>query len=598
MTHGGGRSDQPAPVALFVYNRPDHAQRTLAALRANTLASQTDLFVFSDGPKSGLDEADVLAVRNVFENVDGFRSVCVEAAVENKGLAASIISGVTKIVSSYGRVIVIEDDLVTHPSTLDYFDSALRHYEDQAGVFSISAYSHPQDVMSIPSGYDFDTYAIPRMQCWGWATWKDRWEKADFSMADFGAFDSSKSLTDAYGYWIGRDSLTTLRSYMRGEKDVWACRWVYAHFKHHAVCICPTQSLVDNIGLDGSGSNCGPSTSLQNDLDSPPITRWRLPPVAAVDPVIFEAFMNVMDPGLLRGAKLAMTTSQDNGPSFAERVSFWSRHPGKMMGRLKELGTDKFVELFGDASKLPKNVLDAEHEKYAAAPSVPLVRLGTSYGGWCVPETGLGKNDVMVSAGAGEDISFDLELTKRFGCKVVVMDPTPRAVAHFAETKTALEAGRPAAINGSATQFYNAGSEDIDRIEFRPWGLWTENNTLRFFAPENPSHVSHSIGNLHETDDGFEAECVTLAELLAREKLNDVSILKLDIEGAEFDVLDALVKSDLRPKFLLAEFHPGQNTDEQQSRPRTLAMVKRLYAEGYRLVWWRGWDYVLEYQTV
>ncbi|MCB1441978.1 MAG: hypothetical protein KDJ72_03070, partial [Methyloceanibacter sp.] len=174
-----------APVALFVYNRADHAQATLEALRGNALASETDLYVFSDGPKSDADRAGVDAVRKLLSGIEGFRSVNVTARPENIGLAQSIIGGVTEIVERHGRVIVIEDDLVTHPATLTYFNRMLDRFETHAGVFSIGAYSHPASIMPVPDDYGYDVYAIPRMQCWGWATWRDRWAKADFAVPEF-----------------------------------------------------------------------------------------------------------------------------------------------------------------------------------------------------------------------------------------------------------------------------------------------------------------------------------------------------------------------------------------------------------------------------
>ena len=121
---------------------------------------------------------------------------------------------------------------------------------------------------------------------------------------------------------------------------------------------------------------------------------------------------------------------------------------------------------------------------------------------------------------------------------------------------------------------------------------------MRFFSPANPTHVSHSIGNLHETEEGFDAECITLSELLRREGHSVISILKLDIEGAEYNVLEDMMAQGLRPRMLLVEFHAGQSELERRSRPKTLALLQRLHAFGYRLIKRDGWDYILEYQGV
>ena len=257
MTEAYPEKSSLAPVALFAYNRPVHLSKTLKALSENNLRDQTDLVIFCDGPKTKLDEADVIAVKKLTENVSGFRSIKVHSKKENQGLAKSIINGVTEVVQQYGRVIVIEDDIVLAPNALNYFNSMLSKYKDRQEIFSISGFSFPSSKMPIPKHYIYDVYAIPRMQCWGWATWRDRWDKADFSVPDYNEFFASESMKNSYGTLIGYDSLSTLDQCMKNRKDVWACRWVYTHFKNNALCLCPIKSLVDNIGLDGSGQNSG-----------------------------------------------------------------------------------------------------------------------------------------------------------------------------------------------------------------------------------------------------------------------------------------------------------------------------------------------------
>ncbi|MGI9419115.1 MAG: FkbM family methyltransferase [Geminicoccaceae bacterium] len=581
---------QLAPVALFVYRRPEHTRKTLDALAANRRAAETDLVIFSDGPKSEADREGVLAVRSLVAGAAGFRSVEIREREDNIGLAQSIISGVTSILETHERVIVIEDDLVTHPAALDYFNRCLDHFADNPGVFSISGYNHPPRIMPVPPDYGFDVYAIPRMQCWGWATWRDRWAKADFSVPDFDAFDASATATEACAYWIGTDSVDTLRACMKDGKDVWACRFGYIHFKHHAVCICPTRSLVDNIGFDGSGSNCGTSDRLRQDIGAYRHEAWRLPDQAMVDPRIFEAFMAVMDPRHPMRSPAAGKT-----PGLTRRLASLARDPRRLAHRLGQKGREAL------ALRSPRHArrsdLEERHRRLSAPPSVPLTRLGTDYGGWWVPERGLGPSDLMISAGAGEDISFDLEVARKFGCRIVVMDPTPRAIAHFEATAKAIETGAKAPINNSKTDCYQADPDDLACIVYRPLGLWIENTKLHFHAPRNPVYVSHSIGNLQDVNDGFDADCVTLDEILSREGYQRISILKIDIEGAEFEVLDQLAASTLRPKYILAEFHPGQSEDERRDKTKTLSTLDRLFDQGYRLVQHRDWDYMLEHQA-
>lgn len=588
-----------APIALFVYNRADHTEKTLTALRRNELAPRTTLIIFSDGPKSAADTQAVEAVRDVIRKIDGFKVVRLEESENNLGLATSIIEGVTRVVNEFGRVIVIEDDLVTHPATLDYFNTALDFYASSPGVFSISGYNHPSSLMVIPPDYKYDVYAIPRMQCWGWATWKEKWAFADFSVPDFQEFMDSQIDQKAYKHLIGSDSLQTLQACMRGDKDVWACRWVYTHFRHNAVCICPTKSLINNIGLDGSGSNCGVTNSFEQDVLSERSNEWNFPKHVFVDQEIFDSFMMVMDtsrntnlhlpPRVEIGTNDSMNENSDSVPhkhSLFERIRYWAFRPRQLLERIQE----RYVN--------SKNVEiePAEADSFITEPTTPLIRIGSDYGGWHVPANGLGPQHFVVSAGAGEDISFDIELATRFGCQILILDPTPRAVTHYEMVRDGICNQKAVAINNSKTNFYHATEADIETIRFKPLGLWHRVETLSFFAPANPAHVSHSIGNLHESQQGFEAECVSLSEVVTMEKRTNIDVLKLDIEGAEFAVLEHMLTTDIRPNFILVEFHAGKDENELVNRTRTNALINRLAEEGYRLVQNTGWDYVLERQ--
>lgn len=584
-----------APIALFLYNRPEHSKRTIDALLANHAANDADLYVFCDGARNESDREAVNQVQRLTESVSGFRSVTVTRNTSNQGLGTSIINGVTEVLKKHDTVIVLEDDLVTHPDTLDYFNRCLERYRDYAGIFSISGYSYPPGVMEIPAGYEYDVYAIPRMQCWGWATWRDRWARADWSMADFEAFNSSDTLCDAYAHWIGPDSLGTLRAYMEGKKDVWASRWVYTHFKHHALCMCPTVSYVDNIGLDGSGANCGAQNDRANDLTlaRPQIADLKLPHMVVVDPVIFENFMKVVDPRRrVKAAEGVAGSVIQTRRGFFSKLLYWGVRPVQLARRILGGVKRRVKNRLQQPGAAP--VAAAASSSLVSEPRVPLVRLGTEYGGWSVPVEGIGPDDTVVSAGAGEDISFDIELAKKFKPRIVIVDPTPRARHHYDETTRLIRNGEAAPVNNNPDVLYDAAAGDIEHISFSPVGLWDKDDTVRFFPPANDSHVSHSIDNMHETEGGFDAECVTLDTLMERESINDISVLKMDIEGAEYAVIDYMLGHAIKPRYLMIEFHPGQDEQERVKRTRTNEYVSKLEQFGYKLVENRGWDYVFE----
>jgi GT2 family glycosyltransferase len=160
-----------APIALFVYNRPQHTLKTIEALKANKLANETKLFIYSDAAKTPEQEDNVTAVREIVASVTGFKSVSVMKAKTNFGLAQAIIFGVTDLLRQYERVIVFEDDLLSSPYTLKYFNDALKHYETEEKVMHISGYMYPlAGADKLP-----DTFLYRAAHSWGWATWERAW---------------------------------------------------------------------------------------------------------------------------------------------------------------------------------------------------------------------------------------------------------------------------------------------------------------------------------------------------------------------------------------------------------------------------------------
>ncbi|MEJ7683897.1 MAG: hypothetical protein WKG06_39770 [Segetibacter sp.] len=171
-----------APILLFTYKRLDTLKSSVAALQQNYHASESELFIFSDAAKTPHDEIEIANVRSFIKNINGFKNVSIIEANKNRGLANSIISGVTQIIQEYEKVIVLEDDLVTSPNFLNYMNQALSAYKDNLRVFSIAGYTIP---VTILNDYQFDTYFLPRASSWGWATWKNRWVGIDWKMSTF-----------------------------------------------------------------------------------------------------------------------------------------------------------------------------------------------------------------------------------------------------------------------------------------------------------------------------------------------------------------------------------------------------------------------------
>jgi len=240
------------PVVLFVYNRADHASATLQALAKNKGADQTDLIIFSDGPKNENAIEAVANVRAAVRSVTGFKSLTVHEAEKNKGLANSIISGVTQVIGQAGKVIVIEDDLVTSPYFLKYMNEALDYYENEPKVQAISGSNPPPALMRFPKGYQNDVYFNYRISSTGWGTWHDRWKTADWTVSDYQQFMQSAERQARFRR-AGDDLPDMLQRQMEAKVDSWAIRWCYTQFLQDKVSVYPRHSYVHNIGFDDSG---------------------------------------------------------------------------------------------------------------------------------------------------------------------------------------------------------------------------------------------------------------------------------------------------------------------------------------------------------
>lgn len=243
-----------APVAVFVYNRPLHTKKTIEALSKNIGAKDTDVFIFSDYAKNEASLDKVCAVREYIKSEaisNYFKSLNIIYAENNLGLANSIINGVTDLINRYNRVIVLEDDLVTSTDFLSYMNEALDYYELDEKIWSISGYTFE---LNFPEEYKSDVYLAYRGCSWGWATWKDRWEKVDWEVSDYNTFKKDRKLRNEFNRG-GRDLSFMLDKQMEGKKDSWAIRWCYSQFKFDQLTVYPRVSRVKNIGLDGSGTH-------------------------------------------------------------------------------------------------------------------------------------------------------------------------------------------------------------------------------------------------------------------------------------------------------------------------------------------------------
>jgi len=247
-----------APIILFVYNRPWHTQQTVEALQNNDLASESELFIYADGAKQGNDPK-VAEVRKYIKTIKGFKNVTIIVRNKNWGLADNIIDGITEIVNKFGRIIVLEDDLLTSKYFLQYMNDALNMYEKETNVYGISAYSfYPDKELS-------ETFFLPIGSSWGWATWKHAWINFEDDTQKIIAEIKNKKLIKQfdfghYPYW------NMLHSQASGKVNSWAIRFYASYFLKKGVFLHPNQSLIENIGVGEDATHTSAKIIFENKL--------------------------------------------------------------------------------------------------------------------------------------------------------------------------------------------------------------------------------------------------------------------------------------------------------------------------------------------
>lgn len=266
-----------APIALFTYNRPDHTARTIAALAANELAIKSDLVIFSDAPRNARVAEGVRQVREIIAHVSGFRSIKVVEREANLGLSRSIISGVTDLVARYGRVIVLEDDLVTSPFFLRYMNDALELYADDDRVISVHGYIYPV-LNQLP-----ETFFLRGADCWGWATWKRGWDLFESNGAKLLHELRVRRLTCEFDFNDSYSYTKMLVRQIRGENDSWAIRWYASAFLNDRLTLYPGRSLVQNIGNDASGTHSGTCDHFHVNITGTPVVLSEIPVEASYE---------------------------------------------------------------------------------------------------------------------------------------------------------------------------------------------------------------------------------------------------------------------------------------------------------------------------
>jgi hypothetical protein len=290
-----------SPVVLFVYNRLEHTKQTIEALQKNTLAFNTDLIIFSDAARSFDQQDNVCNVRSFLETIDGFLSLTIHYRPFNYGLAKSIIEGVSEVLNNYERIIVLEDDLITSPHFLAFMNAALIKYEYDYRVCCIHGYVYPLKA-ALP-----ETFFLRGAECWGWATWRHGWRhfnpNGQYLMNEL----NRRNLIDEFNFNGSYSFSGMLQDQIDGRNDSWAVRWYASAFLADKLTLYPGRSLVNNIGMDDSGTHCGKSNKFESKLSQTPVNLLDIS-ISHSDTIyhLFAIYFNQKPSRLLRYIKMCL----------------------------------------------------------------------------------------------------------------------------------------------------------------------------------------------------------------------------------------------------------------------------------------------------
>jgi len=304
-----------APIVVFVYNRPKHTKRTINALRSNKLASKSNLIIYSDGSKGKQDNKLVKEVRGYIKTINGFKSITIVERDQNWGLANNIVDGITQILSQHDNIIVLEDDIVTSTCFLSFMNQSMNFYKHDLRVWHISGWSYPIDF-----GISTEIFFSRVMNCWGWATWADRWshyEKKPLSIInDWPTKKKNDFDLDNSGIFLSQ-----VKANAKNKLNTWAVFWYASIYSNNGLCMNSTKSYVLNIGNDGSGINSGVSN------------------LGNIDEKLLCKRENIKLPTCFKESKLALNAIKrffkNNKGSILSRLNYKLRYLMKKMIRIR-----------------------------------------------------------------------------------------------------------------------------------------------------------------------------------------------------------------------------------------------------------------------
>ncbi len=274
---------------LFTYNRSKHAQKVLNALKQNTQKPQ-HLIIFQDGRKETTDMNEWEAVGRIIKDVR-WCNVEVHIGDKNKGLAASVTEGVSDALKRFDAVIVLEDDCVPHPMFLRFMSACLEKYESEKIVYAVGGCPEPIDILREEKA---DAYFCGRVSSLGWGTWRDRWSEYEEDYDILKRIKNNQEMVERLNIW-GSDLESHLLGNISGKCNSWAVFWALKVIEKNGLFLCPYESLITNIGYDGSGVHSGTERIDRDYRAAENLNDFILPEQIAVSDACQQGYMDMLN---------------------------------------------------------------------------------------------------------------------------------------------------------------------------------------------------------------------------------------------------------------------------------------------------------------
>lgn len=275
-----------APIIIFAFNRSASLEKLIISLKNNPEAKDSILHIFVDGPRNIAGEQEkIRETQKIAKNITGFKSVEYHFSDINNGLGSSVITGVTKVITQYGKAIVLEDDLILASNFLAFMNEGLTIYEKEQKIFSICGYTNR---IKKPKNYGYDAYLCTRSSSWGWGTWKDRWETVNWELNDWESCLKNKK---TFNKWGGSDCFRMLSDWKSGKNKSWAIRFCYSQFTQSKLALFPIISKVKNDGFDGEGTNCKKYSRFKCDYENTRKVIFKFPDDLEMQSILYKSAM-------------------------------------------------------------------------------------------------------------------------------------------------------------------------------------------------------------------------------------------------------------------------------------------------------------------